>query len=112
MTSEKEKPLLRIGAILVARRDDFDGGNQLAVVVDVDGTLRVEADGDARFQVWLDDAVTVGRGLGNRSLPPLPYAEFGFAVASIRRQRWDAAEERLVSLRKSLLNVLQQVRQP
>ena len=52
--------LLRVGTVLVARRDEFDGGDELAVEIDVDGPLRVEADGNACFQVRLQDGGTGG----------------------------------------------------
>src|SRR5579883_1333807 len=104
--------LLRITAILVARRDDFDGGDQLAVVVDVDGPLRVEADGDAGFQIRLENACTAGSDFGKGLLTPLTDADIGLAGTRIHRQRRHAAEERLVSFWKPLLHVFQQVRQP
>ncbi len=104
--------LLCVGAILVARRDEFEGGDQLPVEVDVDGALRVEAEGHGRFQVRLEDAGAAGPGLGSRSRPPLPDTDIRLAVARVYRQRGYAAEERFVPFRESLLHILQQVRQP
>src|SRR5437763_14443857 len=94
--------LLRVGAVLVARRDEFEGGDQLPVEVDVEGALRVEPEYNARFQVRLEDAGAGGQGLGSRSRLPLLDADIRLAVAGVHCQRGYAAEERFVPLRESL----------
>ena len=42
---------LRIRAVLIPRRDDLKGGDQLSMKVDVDGALRIEPEGNTRFKV-------------------------------------------------------------
>ena len=56
-------------------------GDQLPVEVDVEGTLRVEPEANARFQVRLQHAGTAGHGLRNRFRAPLPNADIRLPVA-------------------------------
>src|SRR5579862_3351649 len=45
------------------------------------GQLRVEAEGDARFQVWLQDGSPRCHLFGSWARTPLPHADIGLAVA-------------------------------
>lgn len=76
-----EVGLLRVGTVLVTRQDEFDGGDQLAVKIDVYGRLRVEAYGNAHFQVRYEGGGIDRHPLGRRLRPPFPDADVGLAVA-------------------------------
>src|SRR4051812_11588789 len=104
--------LLRVGTVLVARRDEFDGGDELPVEIDVYGQLRVQSDRDASFQVRLLNGRIGRRFLGWRFRPPLPDADIGFAVARGYRQGGHTTEKRLVALGQTALNPLDQIREP
>jgi hypothetical protein len=102
--------LIRVDTFLVARRDEFDRRDELAVEVDIDSRLRVEANRDTRFQVRFEDSGIGVRLLGRLSRAPSPDTDIGLTANVCDRQGGDATEKRLVSLRQAGLNPLDEIR--
>ena len=102
---------LGVQAVLVARRHDLDGRDQLPVPIDVDCSLGIEGERRHGFAIRGERSRTARRGIARRS-SPASHGDVGLAVAGLQGEGRHGTDIGPKARRQARLNPVEQLRQP
>jgi hypothetical protein len=102
---------LDVQAVLVARRHDLDGGDQLPVPIDVDGPLGIEGERRHGFAIRGERRRTARRVV-TRPRSPAAHRNVGLAVTSLQGEGRPGTNIGAIAGRQTRLNPVEHLRQP